>query len=261
MRSTLMVMNKQFLMSLLATVITATVSVSAVLMTARVTGPLPVAVSQTVTDQNQPFQVTGRAELSAIPNQAEVSLGVTTEAASVAQAQSETNQVINGLTDRLRQLGIGNEDIATSNYSINPQYSFRTDESNQITGYTVNASVRVTTDNFELLNQIIDQATSLGINQVNSVQFSLSTEQREQLRAQAREEAINDAKNSARELARLTGVQLGKIKNVIESGNNQPTPQPMLRMDTFALTESAPTQLEPGSSEFLYSVTLSYETF
>jgi uncharacterized protein len=252
--------TKSLVMNLVVTTLTVVASVAALIYTTQFTGPLPISITQTTTNKQSAFNVTGESELITVPDQAQVNVGIAVKRSSVAEAQSEANSVANNISSQLKTLGIDADDIKTTNYSINPDYDYKNNRQN-IIGYNVSSSIRVTVRDIDQVNQVIDTATAGGANRVNGVQFTLSKERRDELTEQAREEAIDDAKANAKELSGLAGMKLGKIVNVIEHNNSAPRPQ--YRMESFALADAggaAPTQLDPGSTTFAYQVTLSYET-
>lgn len=255
----------------------ATFSVVAITLVAKIVGPLPLTVHQIVTDKQQPFTVSGETKVEAIPDEAQVRLGISTVRTTVAEAQTEANQVINGISDQLqKQLGLSKEAIKTENYSVYPEYStdpqplvsgdarvmIAPDSNNQrIRGYRVTADLVVKMTDFDKLNQAIDLATAQGANQVGGLYFSLSDAKRDELIKDAREAAIADAQENAQELARLSGMKLGKVISVSENQGGRP---PVFFRGAADLAmgsaEKSPTQIEPGLTSFTYSVALSYET-
>lgn len=254
--------NRAFLLKLASIIVATGTAIVTTVLVARAFGPLPISVSSTVSSQQNLFTAEGRSEITTIPDQATVTLGIDIGRPTVAQAQNDANEVMNSISEGLKELGIEDEDIATQNYNIYPDYNFEPGQ-RQISGYRVNANLVVTVDEFENLNSAIDIATSLGANQVGGINFTLSKDREDELRKQAREEAIANAKESAQELARLSGVRLGKVINVEESKGTPMYPQPFAARDVAVLSvepESAPTNIEPGSSTYTYTVFLSYET-
>lgn len=247
--------------AIVTTFVATIITVGAGIWITKFTGPVPISVTQTLTEKQGTFNAMGDAEISAVPDQAEISLGIDIQQSTVAAAQDEANQVINDITSALKKMGVDEEDIQTQSYQVYPDYDYSTEKS-RIIGYRVSTRILVKLTDFEQLNQVIDTATSLGANQVGGVNFSLSENKQEELRKQARQEAIAEAKDNAQELAKLAGVKLGKVVNVIESeGGN--TPQPLYaRAEMAAMDEGGmkPTQLEPGTETYTYSVTLNYET-
>jgi uncharacterized protein YggE len=250
--------NSSLLQRLLFIAAASTTAVLAVVLVSRLAGPLPLSITQTVTQKETAFTVTGESEIATAPDQAQVNVGVQITRGTVAQAQEEANTIITRITQAVEKLGVSREDIKTTNYSIFPEYNW--EGVRRITGYNVNASLMVKTDDFTRLNQIIDAATGAGANEISNIQFELSKEKREELVKQAREAAITDAKDNAQELAGLAGMRLGKIINVSEGAPAKMQPMPLATMAREGMGGAADTAIEPGSTTYTYTVTLSYET-
>lgn len=253
---------KLFLVKLLSIALLSGAGGVAVMLVVKTLGPIPFAVSSTVTQKMNLFTSQGQAEIEAIPDEARLTVGINVNKNTVLAAQEEANGVIAAITEEIMKLGIKKDALKTSQYSINPNYDYSSG-ANKIVGYSVNSSLTVTLTDFSKVNEVIDLATAKGANQVGGISFVLSEAKEKELKAQAREEAIADAKNSASELARLSGVKLGKVVDVIES-NNDYWPMPMSARPEMSMVKDAgggvPTSIEPGSTTYSYSVTLSYET-
>lgn len=249
--------------TLVVTIVTAIVSILTIVVTARVIGPLPISLTQTIAEKQGTFDVQGESEMSVIPDTAEITLGIVARNASVAGAQQQANTTITAIQTALTELGIEKKDIKTENYNVNPEYDFQSG-SQRILGYSVNTNLRINVQDFEKLNQIIDRATAAGANQVGGIQFILSPEKEQEVKKQARQEAIDQAKKSAAELSSLAGMKLGKIVNVIETPQQQMFPMfgraDLANVNKEAAQGGAPTDIQPGSTKYTYTVTLSYET-
>ena len=222
----------------------------------KLVGPIEFRVNQVSTQKTATFDVSGEGSVTVIPDQAEVTLGITVNRATVAAAKDETNQVINQLTQALKDNGVGEKNIHTANYSINPDYDYRSGN-NRITGYTVSVSLLVKFTDFDKLNQAIDRGVALGANQVGGVAFTLTDAAKAKAETEARQQAVAAAKQKADSLAKAAGIQLGRIVNVQE--NSFVPPRPIYALET-ASAEPSPTQLPPGTTEVKLTVTLSYET-
>lgn len=242
----------------------ATAAVLAIVLVTKYVAPLPLSITQTTTNKDQAFTATGKSSLSTEPDEAQVTLGITRKENDLKTAQSNANEIISNLTNQLVALGIKKEDIKTQNYNISPNYDYQS-ATQKIVGYSVEVSVVVSLkqDNFDKLNKVVDTGTAAGANQVGNVSFQLSDVKEKEIRKQARGEAINDAKQNAEELARLSGIRLGRVINVYEDTVSPERPIPMFKTADLAVgasAQSAPTQIQPGSTLYNYSVTLSYET-
>jgi len=223
-------------------------------------GGLSLAVNQVSTQKQTTFDVTGESKITQIPDEAMIQVGINVNEGTVAQAQTKINQTINNITTAIKNINIEDKDIKTTDYSIYPNYDYQSGRS--ITGYTANTNLNITVRDFEKLNQVIDLATANGANSVSGVSFKLSEKKEAEVKKQAREEAINKAKENAEELAKLAGMKLGKIVNVFEQPNYY-QPVPMMERSMMAVDGKgggAPTEIQPGSNTYTYSVTLSYET-
>jgi uncharacterized protein YggE len=239
----------------------------ALVLVTKYVAPIPLSVNQVTTQKETSFNVTGKSTVTTTPDKVEVTIGISDKEADLKQAQSKANDIINKITDQLVGLGIKKEDIKTQNYSINPNFDYQRTGQN-IVGYSVDTSLNVSFTDFSKLNQVIDLSTAAGANQVNGIQFTLSDAKQKDLKQQARSQAIEDAKNNAAQLSRLSGMRLSRIINISE-GEDRPGPIPYLTK-SFASVDSmnagggigggAPTNVQPGSTDYNYTVTLSYET-
>lgn len=225
------------------------------------TGPFPLSITQTTTQKQSTFDVTGQSKVTTIPDKAMVNMGITVNEPTVKQVQDKANTIINNINAELGKLGIEKKDIKTDNYNLYPNYDYR--EGQKITGYNVNANLTVSVTDFSKLNQAIDAATKVGANQIGGISFTLSDEKKKEVENQARKEAIDDAKAKAETLSKLAGMRLGKIVNVAEqpSYNGGREIMPMMAKAQDGMGGGAPTNVEPGSTSYNYSVTISYETF
>jgi uncharacterized protein YggE len=239
----------------------ATATVLALVIVTKYIAPIPLSISQTTTEKSAAFSATGQSVVTTVPDKVEVTLGVSLRENEIQRAQSRANEIISKINTDLQSLGIAKDDIKTQNYSIYPNYNYQTG-SPQINGYMVDISINVSMTDFEKLNKVVDMATQAGANQIGGIQFKLSEDKEREVREKARAEAIEDAKQNAQELARLAGMRLGKVINVFEEPNAPAFPGPYLAAEQSARGGGAgqPTNIEPGSTSYTYTVTVSYET-
>lgn len=105
----------------------------------------------------------------------------------------------------------------------------------------------------------MSQATASGANLVGQLQFTIDNP--EQFKEQARAQAIAQAKSNAQNLAKASGVNLGKIINVYE--NNYVTPMIYNSAPKGmggGVAESAPSPVvQPGQQEIDVTINLTYQ--
>ncbi len=163
----------------------------------RFIGPIPFSVSQTTTEKKTTFDVGAEGKTTAIPDTAEINLGIQINKTTVEAAQKEANQKINKITDELKKLGIEEKFIKTINYSVYPDYDYQAGQ--KIVGYNVNITLQCRVKDFEKINKVVDTATSLGANQIGSLSFTIDDEKLEELKTEARNQAIDKAQKKAKE--------------------------------------------------------------
>lgn len=223
-------------------------------------GPIPFSVTSITTTKTNLFTVQGTGETTAIPDTAQLMLGINKTAPSVTTAQSQVNAIINKITEDLKKLGIEDKDIKTTNYSVSPNYDY-TNGTQRLNGYVVNADIEVKIKPLEKANQAIDIATQDGATNVGNVQFVLDDAKQKELEEQARKEAIDTAKEKAQSISRISGIRLGKLVDVQENKDVPPMPYDLKAADSAPAEGRSSTQLEPGENKITANVTLSYETY
>jgi len=225
----------------------------------RFVGPIPFSVTQTTVEKVATFDVSAEGKITAIPDTAEINLGIQISKPTVEAAQREANETIDKITSQIKKLGIEEKYLKTTNYSVYPNYDYRAGQ--RIVGYNVNIILRVKVKDFDKINQVIDIATTSGVNQIGQLNFTIDEEKLEQLKMEARKQAIEKGKNKAKEIASAGGLRLGRIVNISENVVSPfPQTQYMLEKAVGGEEPQPSTQIQPGESEITISVTLSYET-
>lgn len=207
---------------------------------------------------------TAEGKVKATPDLATVNLGVVTQGKTSGEVQSENSKKINKIIEFIKQQGISKDDISTTQFTITPIYNYNNGK-NDITGYesrqTVTVLLRGVDKSNEALGIIIAKSTEQGVNEISNV--SLSFDDPENLRQRAREQAVEKAKVRALELAKASGVKLGRILSVNQSGSNFPQATPYgaygMGGGYGAMGSSASPNVEPGMQDIIESMTLTFE--
>lgn len=215
-------------------------------------------IDVTTKEASGELAVIGEGKVDVIPDTAMVNVGIIVSNAKTAEeAQSKINEANNAISAAVKNLGIKDEDISTSNYSINPDYNYESGR-NEITGYSGNASLSIKVRDLDTLPQVIEQSTANGANQILGTNFIV--DKPEEAREEARNAAIENAQQQAKELANRLGIKLGKVTNIVEStGGGGPIPyysrSESVAMDGFGGSAN----LEPGSQTITSTVTLYFD--
>lgn len=172
----------------------------------------PVAVAEDAT-----ITVTGSASVTLKADYAQVSVGVSTTAETVQKASEENNAAIFTVIEALKEAGIAEEDIATSNYSVHAEYDYSSFGGQKLTGYNVTNQLTVIIRDMEHIGATLDKATAAGANNIYNIEF-LST-QADAAQDEATAYAVQDAMRRAKLLADAAGLTLGGIKSISDSSS------------------------------------------
>lgn len=204
------------------------------------------------------IRVTDEATVTVKPDQAEINIGVVTQAPTAQAAAAQNAQKQDGVISELRRmLGAGAE-IKTISYSLNPNYRYPKDGGQPvIAGYNASNTVQVKTTSLSQVGNVIDLATGSGANNIQALRFTLKDET--VARTQALQEASIKARAKAQAIASALGLKFQRILHVEEGGS---TIRPLMEMNAaFAgmRSQQAPTPVESGSIDVRATITLIVE--
>jgi len=197
-----------------------------------------------------------------IPDLALLSMGVEARATTVAQARGDAAIAMTAIMDVLTSNGIEEKDIRTQFFNIQPEYTWNDVERKQeLTGYRVTNSITIKVRDLETLGTLIDQVSEAGgdLTRINNISFT--TENPAQYAAQARQAAVEDAMAKAQQFAALTGVTLGKLLYIAETGRNIPVARQAfdLGIGVEAAALAPPTPISQGEMNITISVQAVFE--
>lgn len=216
--------------------------------------------AQAQQDLNRPrppsITVTGESTISAEPNQAQIDIGVVTQARSAPDASKENAERLSRVLAEVKKLLGKGDEVKTSGYALTPNYRYPQGGKPEILGYNASNTVRIKTTNLDLVGRLIDSAMQAGANNVNRLMFTLKDEQAAQL--EALRAASAKAKAKAEAVAASLGLKIVKIASVTEG---ERAIQPIFRQALAARAEAAPapTPVEPGTVEIRSTVSMTVE--
>lgn len=158
--------------------------------------------------------VTGNGKVVYVPDIGYVSVGVSTEGKTAAEAWEKNRVVVNRLFEVLRRLGIDARDMQTSGLNISPRYVHRPNQEPEIIGYTVSYDLRVTVRKLTEMGRVLDRLVEGGANRRMNISFGCADS--EKLLDEARTRAVADARKKAKLYATTAGGRLGKVLSISE---------------------------------------------
>jgi len=210
------------------------------------------------------ISISGSAFMKCEPNQLIIFLKIIgKDIESAVKARDEAATIIDQVLKALSNLGILDENIGTTSYNIEPTYEWE-DGKRVFKGYTASVTIKVTLkkDEFDKAGSVIDKSVDAGAF-VDSIQFELSRDKRDELNLQLLAEAAEDAKLKADIIVSALGDELGNVKSV-NVGNYDYQPRILwkneyLYSDDYAASMAPPTTIMPSDLTVSASVSVIFE--
>lgn len=217
-------------------------------------GPLPALADSNAAPRT--ISVSGSGEIKAVPDEAELSAGVVSEAITANDAVAANRKAMNAVFAALKDQGIPDRSIRTSDFAVSPQYDQgkNNDGPQRITGYRVSNTVSVTVDDLSKLGAVIDALVGSGSNSMGDVSFTVRDPK--PLLKQARAEAVKDAMDRAETFAHAAGVTLGRVTEISESETS--VPRPLFRA-MAVMSAPQPTPIAAGEETISAGVSMTFE--
>jgi len=233
---------------------------------------ITLTVDKTI-DIRDRIQITGNTitvfdtgEIYAKPDLALSTFSVVTGAKTVGEAMNENAKKMNDIIYFIKEQGVEEKDLKTTNFSLYPRYEYQKVETEiypyppgkrVLVGYEVTQSLEAKIRDMAKIGEIIEGATGKGANQVGDLQFVI--DKQDELKTQARTQAIEKAKAKAEELASQLRVKLIRITNFSESSV---TPY-YYNLEKAAVPSGIGggelPQIETGENKITVTVTITYE--
>jgi hypothetical protein len=202
-----------------------------------------------------PFvRVSASESVDAAPDQAEIDVGVVTQAKTAAKAASENAKRVDEVLSKIRSAGGKEAEIRTAGYTINPDYRSGEGQAPEITGYTASNVVHVKIRRLDRVSGIIDAATGGGANTVQSLRFTLKDEG--PVRADALRGAARKARAEAEAAASALDQKIGRVLSIDVGSAEIVFPERGMLM---AARAAPPTPIEPGTIQVQARVTVTFE--
>ncbi len=220
--------------------------------------PAAPALAQETQPRIAEFSLSATGEVTLVPDQATVSVGVVSRGDTAAAALRANANSMDGVFRELRRAGIAERDIQTSQLSVNPVYSRQTRETSEpprIVAYEARNTVTALVRHLDDVGPAIDAMFEAGANTLNGVNFSSS--EAEDALDEARRAAVANL-HARRDLyADAAGFEVVRLLNFSESGGGMPRPVPMMARAEFA--SDAGTQIAAGELTISATVSATWE--
>ncbi|MCD6358976.1 MAG: SIMPL domain-containing protein, partial [Dehalococcoidia bacterium] len=187
-----------------------------------------------------------------------LTLGIESQEDTVAEAQQKAAEAMDGIMRALKDRGIDEKDIQTQHFSIRQVTRWlREEEKEEVIGYRVTNTVVAKIRELGETGEIIDAVAAVAgdLTRINGISFTV--EEPTPYYMQAREKAMEDAIAKAVQMARLSGVNLGKPTYISAGNGYYPTPVPRAYLEDKAMGgEIASTPISVGEMDIRTTVSM-----
>lgn len=198
---------------------------------------------------NQCMSLTGRGQVTTLPDLVILRLGVMTEGENLQEAQSQNAALSQAVLQGLQQMGIN--DIKTYQYQIDKLYEF-VDGTRIDRGFSVRNILEIRTEQLDMTGAIIDTAVSNGANVVDLISFEVSEPDIYY------QQALNLAILNALQKAKSITVNLGISEDPVLINITENTTTPVPFQSPMARGEFAATPIEPGTKQIEALITAEF---
>lgn len=200
--------------------------------------------------------VQGLGTVRARPDTAIIRAGVTTQSKTAKAALEAHGQVMAKLLATLENFGLAERDIQTRQINLHPVYPRRKGDTTPPAPEAFRASgkVRIRLGEIDRVGELLDQLTTVGVNNLSGLQFTIA--EPEPLQDEARKLAMQDARRRAQLYAAEAGVELGPVIRIREGGATAGPIRETRQMASMSMAAASP--IAAGENEIRISVSVVY---
>ncbi len=211
------------------------------------------------------ISVVGEAEKKISPDETKVSLAVENTEANANLARKNNAEKIDKIITALKNNGLTNENISTSNFEIRPNYDTANNNFEKIVSYTALNKIILTTSSNANISSFIDFAVNSGANRVDSIEFTSSKKVLNESFKELLKEAFNDALQKVEILSNEGNFLINGVKNIDlaqNNGYNPPIPYYGIAQErmssTYEKSDTPPTQIIPQENTLSVTIPITF---
>ena len=212
------------------------------------------ATAQVQPNQQQQINVSGEGKILVVPDQADITVGVSNTGNNAAEVKKANDIAIDRIIKYLKSQKLPQGDYQTQRVSLNRNY----DTTKKKESYVASQTIVIHLKDLSNYDALMIGLTDAGINTVNGVSFK--TSKQTQYESEARVKAVADANKKAADYTGALGQKLGKA--LLVTDNTQTYYPPIYRMAAMkeeSMDAAAPREtLAIGEITITANVNISY---
>ena len=210
------------------------------------TATTAMAQNDAIRIESPQISVIGHGEVKLTPDRANVQISVQSRATTAAAAAADNAKKQAAVIASIKALGIGDDQISTSNFNVSPEQKYEPNKPPTITGYVVTNTVIVEVQKVSQVGAVLDAALGHGANLISGLSFYSSNTQA--ARRSAIAAAVANARGDAEAAAKAAGGSLGTLLEIGLGSYSPPVPRPVMMMRGAVSADAMQTEtpISPG---------------
>jgi len=199
------------------------------------------------------INVTGEGEVTVMPDQVTITLGVETTGKDAEAVKTENDKAIDAILKYALKQGIPQNNVKTQYINLNKNQNYQ-DKTIQ---YTASQTIKIKMENLDEYEKLMTGLLSQGVNSINGIEFGSS--KMAEYEQQARALAMKNAREKAEQYVRVTGQKVGPALMISEAGSSQPQPRPMIKSMAMMDSSSSRETIAAGEMTITERVEVSFK--
>ncbi len=214
---------------------------------------LPAFADTTPQNNQHLISVTGTGTVVVKPDIAYLQVGYQAQNKEALVAQKEAKTKMAAILKLLKEKGVKDADIKTTNVSLYKTADYVKEVKNEY--YVAMNIVEITTRDLDGIGELIDTAVNAGANDLGSVRFTVEDQEKYQI--QAITLALKNAGNKAKAIAAYSEITIGKPSKITE--NNYGGGMIYREANAMAKMADAATPVEVGTINIEANISVEYQ--
>jgi uncharacterized protein YggE len=168
--------------------------------------------------ENRTITVAGSGDVDVAPDAAIVRLSVEASGTDAGNVSDTLATKAERLRERLQEFGVDASAIQTRHYDVRTDRPERDREGEE--HYVGQQSLEVTLSDVDRAGDLIDAAVEGGADEIHGVEFTLSADERDEVRDQALRAALENARDEASVLATASALDVSGIQSISTRGTD-----------------------------------------
>lgn len=230
----------------------------AIIIAAWVVGQNLNHTTQVTTSNQNSISVNGDGQVFAKPDTFILQVAAEEKTKTTEEGFAAVAKKIGAIQNLMKTNGIAEKDIQSINIAINPNYTYDNGRQN-MDGFTATHGLRIKIRKLDSIDTILAGISTIAWVQIQNTSYDI--DDKTEFYREARNLAIVKAHQKAEDMAKATGISIGKVTSISESQNYNPPvyANQMMKANMAADSANSGGSVALGQMEITTNVSINYE--